>query len=192
MDFSNLEVERTESPQIDLYKENIKQEINNLKNQLIEINDCQKILYLKQDEFEKFKAQIKAKKIVPKKFSSKLKNFVLSFKLNEISKNFRSKHVRSIFVWVLLIVSLSICCFAYITNSLVAYFSYEVVSNIRINYFVKDENAFPAVTFCGWESHYPIDEGIFHCKLWALVCQKSTTVLDSMGSIKLKETILFY
>ena len=73
------------------------------------------------------------------------------------------------FAWLSVIVVFAAFCSFYIVNSLTDFFSYEVVSSIRVIH--KKEMIFPSVVMCGWESDYQIDEGIFHCKFNNQDCQ---------------------
>ncbi len=170
MENSKIEIEINESPEIRQFKEdvsNFQKEMQFLKDQIIDLKERQKDYCLKQAEFEDFKADIITKQSTgPQKLSTRIKNFflnaVVNFSGHGISNIFLAKQSPATIMWTIFIVFFFANCCIYIVNSLAAFFTYEVVSNIRINY--ADERIFPAVTICGWESNYPINEGIFHCQ----------------------------
>ena len=71
--------------------------------------------------------------------------------------------------WLTVILFFTAFCSFYIVNSLDDFFSYEVVSSIRV--INEITMTFPAVVICGWYSEYAITEGMFHCKFNNQDCQ---------------------
>jgi len=73
-----------------------------------------------------------------------------------------NNHIFVRFAWlVCILISFGLCIF-YIVGSLVEFFSYSVVSSIRV--FYKNEIIFPAFIICSWFSQFPIDQAILSCK----------------------------
>ena len=86
-----------------------------------------------------------------------------------ISNLFAAKTKLARFAWLIVILGFAAFCNFYIVNSFTDFFSYEVLSSIRI--ISEKEMIYPAVVICGWYSEYPIDQGIIYYTFNSQDCQ---------------------
>jgi len=83
------------------------------------------------------------------------------FSSHGIAHVLNASNLVSRLTWLLVLVTFFTCCSIQVFDNLSSYFSYQVISNVRIH--DTRQLTFPAFIVCTWESELAIDKAIFHC-----------------------------